>query len=175
MEKLIKAAQGGSKNAFVSLIEAHKVSMTRAAKAILSDDHDVADAIGETVLTALQKLGDLKKPKHFSTWLMRILINNCYQILRRRKRMVPVEIMPEEGYVVDNDTRLDVAETLSRLSENDRLVLTLFYLDEISVRDIASMLETNENTIKTRLRRGRSRFEKAYTMKESKEESYAVP
>lgn len=59
-------------------------------------------------------------------------------------------------------------ETLSSLAENDRLVLTLHYLDDLPVKEIARMLGVKENTVKTRLLRGRERFKKAYLEREGK-------
>ena len=60
MEKLVRRAQRGDRDAFVRLIEEHKLSMTRTALAVLHDEEDAADAIGETVLTAFAKLHTLR-------------------------------------------------------------------------------------------------------------------
>ena len=55
---------------------------------------------------------------------------------------------------------------MASLAENDRLVLTLYYLDDLPVKEIARMLGVKENTVKTRLLRGRERFKKVYCQKE---------
>ena len=72
--------------------------------------------------------------------------------------------LPEQ----DRDLALDVGEALASLAENDRLVLTLHYLDDLPVKEIARMLGVKENTVKTRLLRGRERFKKAYLEREGK-------
>ena len=151
MEKLVRRAQRGDRDAFVRLMEEHKLSMTRTALAVLHDEEDAADAIGETVLTAFAKLHTLREPKYFKTWLTRVLLCNCYGILRLRRGLA-----------------LDVGEALASLAENDRLVLTLHYLDDLPVKEIARMLGVKENTVKTRLLRGRERFKKAYLEREGK-------
>ena len=151
MEKLVRRAQRGDRDAFVRLMEEHKLSMTRTALAVLHDEEDAADAIGETVLTAFAKLHTLREPKYFKTWLTRVLLCNCYGILRLHR-----------------DLALDVGEALASLAENDRLVLTLHYLDDLPVKEIARMLGVKENTVKTRLLRGRERFKKAYLEREGK-------
>ncbi len=163
MENLVKKAKRGDKEAFVALIEKNKVPFVRAAKTILSNDYDIADAIGDTVLDILQSLGTLRKPAFFKTWATRILINNCYQLLRKRSRIVSLEQMQETGYIQERDTEIDVRNTLAELSENDKLILTLYHMDEIPIKEIAKMLNTNENTVKSRLSRGRRKFAKIYT------------
>lgn len=166
MANLVKQAQQGSKDAFVRLIEQNKVSLTRAAKAVLKNDEDVADAVAETVLTAAQKLGGLRSAEYFKTWLTRILLNHCYQILRNRKRIVSIDSAPETAHSENPDAALDVRETLRSLSENDRLILTLFYMDDLSVKSIAEILSIKESAVKTRLIRSRRRFQSAYEKRE---------
>lgn len=167
MEKLVRRAQKGEKDAFLELIDGSKLSMSRAALAILRDEEDAADAISETVLTAFAKLCDLREPKYFKTWLTRILICNCYGILRLRRGRVSWESVPEEGETQDLDEALDIRQSLSALAENDRLVLTLHYLDDLSVKEIAGLLGVREGTVKTRLMRGRERFRRIYLEKEA--------
>lgn len=172
-EKLVKRAQKGDKDAFVALIEAHKLSMSRAAMAILHNQEDAADAVSETVLTAFTKLCTLREPKYFKTWLTRVLICNCYDILRSRGNSVSLEGAAQgelagEAWADagDRDRIIDIRASLGALAENDRLVLTLYYLDDLSVKDISRMLSVNENTVKSRLSRGRQRFKRVYTERE---------
>lgn len=170
MEKLVRRAQRGDKDDFVELIERCKLSMSRAAMAVLHNEEDAADAVGETVLTAFAKLTSLREPRYFKTWLTRILLCNCYDILRARRKSVPWGELPEEACGEDGarerDNIIDIRASLDSLAENDRLVLTLFYLDDLSVRDIAQMLSVKESTVKTRLSRGRKRFQKLYLERE---------
>ena len=166
-EKLVKRAQKGDKDAFLELIGRQKLSMSRAALAILHNEEDAADAIAETVLTAFQKLCGLREPRYFKTWLTRVLICNCTDILRRQRRMVSWENVPEAGGEQNLDEGIDIRQSLSALAENDRLVLTLHYLDDLPVKDIARMLGVKEGTVKTRLLRGRERFRKVYLEREA--------
>ena len=96
-EKLVRMAQRGDREAFVCLMEAHKLSMSRTALAVLHNEEDAADAIGDTVLTAFTKLCTLREPKYFKTWLTRVLLCNCYSILRLRRGLAPLEELPETG------------------------------------------------------------------------------
>ena len=166
MERLVRKAQRGDKNAFMALIEQNQLALYRAAKAILHREEDVEDAVQEAICKAFYKLSDLRQPKYFKTWLTRILINCCYDLLRQQKGLVPLEILPEEGVSEERETSLDVQQVLRDLGENDRLVLTLYYLNDISVKDIAGMLAISEGAVKQRLSHGRKKFRQVYEERE---------
>lgn len=165
---MVRRAQKGDREAFLELMKQQEHSLTRAAMAILQNEEDVADAVSETVLTAFQKLCTLREPKYFKTWLTRVLIYNCYDILRRQKRLTSLEELPEQGLPgqEERDTVLDIRDSLNALAENDRLVLTLRYLDDLTVRQIAGILSVKEGTVRVRLMRGRERFAKIYLERE---------
>ncbi len=162
MNLLVKRARSGDKEAFVQLMEESKLSLRAAARAILKDEEDVADAMQETVLTAFQKLCTLREEKYFKTWLIRILINHCYTILRRRKTVPLSDFLPEESKENNWDDILDVRTALEETSAGDRLVLTLFYVEDMSQREIGRVLGISENAVKQRLARGRSHFKSIY-------------
>ena len=74
-----------------SLILASEKQMYATAKSILKQDTDCADAIQEAIVKAFGKVDDLKQEKYARTWLMRILMNECYNILRKSSRQVSLE------------------------------------------------------------------------------------
>ena len=152
MNLLVKRARSGDKEAFVQLMEESKLSLLAAARAILKDEEDVADAMQETVLTAFQKLCTLREEKYFKTWL----------ILRRRKTVPLSDFLPEESKENNWDDILDVRTALEETSAGDRLVLTLFYVEDMSQREIGRVLGISENAVKQRLARGRSHFKSIY-------------
>lgn len=166
MERLVRKAQNGSKDAFVALIDKNRMALYRAAKAILHREEDVEDAVQEAVCRAFRQMGSLKQPRYFKTWLTRILINCCYDLLRDQKGIVSLELLPEEGREEERETTLDVRETLAALGENDRLILTLYYLNDHSVKDISHLLSISEGAVKQRLVHGRKRFRTAYEIRE---------
>ena len=83
MINLVKQAQHGDAGAYGELIRIYQDSFYRVARSRLYNDEDAADAIQETLLTGFEKLEDLKEPKYFKTWMIRILINKCSDILRK--------------------------------------------------------------------------------------------
>lgn len=166
LEKLVRKAQSGDKDAFIALIDSQKLSMSRAAMAIVHNEEDAADAISETVMEAFTQLHTLRQPKYFKTWLTRTLIYNCYDILRQRRRFVSLDEAPEPSGGEPNDRVLDIRESLAAMAENDRLVLTLHYMDGLKVKEIAKLLGVKEGTVKSRLMRSRNRLQKIYLERE---------
>lgn len=81
MNTLVKRAMNHDVDAFVELMEKNTASMYKVARAFLHNDDDIADAIQDTILTCLEKIGTLREPKYFKTWMIRILINHCNIIL----------------------------------------------------------------------------------------------
>lgn len=167
MEELIARAKAGDADSFIQLMELHKQCLYKTAAAILHNDDDVADAIQETILSCWQNLSSLKKPQYFKTWMTRILINHCNALLRKRHQEISSDVMEQTvseqtGYEPNLDEKMDVKQAMSVLKDNYRLVLTLYYVNGIPIKEIAKLLETNENTIKTRLSRGREQFKSVY-------------
>ena len=78
----VKKAQRHDKDAFTELMQLYLKDMYRTAIAILMNEEDAADALQDTILTCWEKLYTLKKPEFFKTWMTRILINHCYDIIR---------------------------------------------------------------------------------------------
>ena len=78
----------GDKEAFVYLINEYRLSLYRIAKGILKDDYRVEDAISNTIIKAFENIKKLKKAEYFKTWLIRILINECNSILKRKKNLI---------------------------------------------------------------------------------------
>lgn len=172
--RLVKQAQGGNQEAFVELMERHKLSMIADARAILRNEEDVADALQETVLAAFRKLPALRQRKYFKTWLTRILINNCYEILRKRKTVQLSDYLEEAAEDDDREELLDVRAGLEALGSGDRLMLTLFYLEDMSMREIARALDISENAVKQRLARSRKHFRAIYGKEESVHERTGI-
>ena len=149
MDILVRKAKKHDKEAFGQLIKMYTPSMYKAAKAILKNDEDTADAIQETALTCWEKIGTLKKDKYFKTWLIRILINHCNQ-------------MPEEGSMEENFAAVEWKEFLQCLDEKYRIVTILYYVEGFKIREIAQILDISEKTVSGRLATARDRMEKQY-------------
>lgn len=156
--KEVKKAQKGNTSAFEKLIISHQLILYRVAKTILKKDEDCADAVQETVLNAYRKIHTLREPSYFKSWLCRILINECYNIVNRRKNLIALDKWmepptPDRGY-----EEIEIDQMLQTLPPEQGQLLKLFHIEDISIRDLAAIFEVPENTIKTRLRRAREKM-----------------
>ena len=84
-EVLIRKAKKGDKDAFCRLMDENVQSMYKIAAAYLKNDEDVADAIQDTILSCYENLKSLKQNRYFKTWMIRILINKCKDMIQKKK------------------------------------------------------------------------------------------
>lgn len=158
MEKLVRKAKKGDAEAFIALMEQNRQSMIRIAFAYLGNEEDVADAMQETILAAYEKLDTLRKAEYFRTWLIRILINQCIAIQRSRSRTVPMEEVGEAYDSYDFNTDLEFHDLLKNLPEESRLIFQMYYGEQFSIGEIAQLLHMKENTVKSKIHRGREQL-----------------
>ena len=162
MNLLIKKARKHDKAAFQQLMEQEGKSMYKIARAILKCDDDVADAMQETALVCWEKIDTLKKDKYFKTWMTRILINNCNAIYRQRTRMISEETALEVWSQESGYENVEWANFLNGLDEKYRTVIILYYVEGFKTREIAEILQINENTVRGRLATARKKLEMQY-------------
>ena len=155
---LIEEAKNKDPDAFDRLMQTQLQKMYRIAIAMLQNEEDAADAIQETVLKCWQKIGQVRNDKYFETWLTKILINQCNDILRGRKKIIYVEDIPEmvhEDHYFTNEWK----SVLSSLNEKYRVVMELYYVDGFSTKEIARMLHITDANVRSRMVRGRKQLE----------------
>lgn len=136
--------------------------MYNTALLVLRQEDDALDALQDAILACWENLPSLRKDRYFKTWLVKILLNKCRDVQRGKSHFAYVEELPESGDEPDWDTSMDVRRTMDKLGENDQLLLSLFYYDDFSVRQIADALSLSEGAVRTRLTRSRERFKKLY-------------
>lgn len=163
MELLVKKAQRGDAEAFIELIEGNKQSMYKVARGFLNNDEDVADAMSETVLDCYEKIRTLKQCSYFKTWMIRILINNCKDMIRKRRGNVSIEVMPEVGDQEAKGSLQGFRELVAPLEERDQSIFTLYYVYGLKIREIADCMGMKENTVSSRLKRGKETLRQELT------------
>ena len=142
VEQLVRRSKKRNPDAFTELMQLHERDMYRTASAILSQDADIADAMQETILTCWEKIDTLQKNRYFKTWMIRILINKCKDILRSGRRMICVEELPEQAAkdTVEAEANLEWKEALWGLDEKYRLIVVLFYAEGLRTAEIGKLL-----------------------------------
>ena len=156
MTDLVKRSKKGDKEAFAQLIDQNRQMLYNTALLVLRQ------VLQDAILACWENLPSLRKDRYFKTWLVKILLNKCRDVQRGKSHFAYVEELPESGDEPDWDTSMDVRRTMDKLGENDQLLLSLFYYDDFSVRQIADALSLSEGALRTRLTRSRERFKKLY-------------
>jgi len=160
IENLIKKAKRREPDAFSQLMQLYMKDMYRVVLAILMNDEDTADAIQDTMLTCWEKIHSLRQIGYFKTWMIRILINKCYDIRKKRESTISLEEYEEPAQ--EDNYNLELKEALSTLEEKYRIILTLFYSEGYHIDEIARILKIPKSTVQTRLARGRDKLAKNY-------------
>lgn len=137
---------------FAVRTDALKQRLYRTAYLYLGREADALEAVDEAVYQALRALKQLKQPEFFETWLTRILINTCHRELRRRKRVLPMEQMPETADA-DAYDHLPLKEAIQTLPEELRAVIILRFFTGYTQAETAAALNIPQGTVATRQRR----------------------
>lgn len=160
---LVKKAIKGDNEAFLALMHSYEEALYRTAFSYLKNEGDSLEAIQEVTYRAYRSIKTVKEPTYFKTWLIRIMMNYCQDVIKKSKREVLEErILTIQG-ITEDFTFLEVEEALLHLTEYERELLHLKYFEEVKIKEIAVMWNTPEGTIKTRLHKAlrslRAKFE----------------
>lgn len=148
---LVRNAIKGNEEAFLALIHSYEDALYRTAISYLKNEGDALEAIQEVTYRAFKSIKTVKEPAYFKTWLIRIMMNYCQDVIKKSKR----EVLGERIFCIqgmsEDFTFLEVEEALLSLSDYERELLHLKYFEDVKIKDIAVMWDTPEGTIKTRL------------------------
>lgn len=145
---------GMTGEAFERTVTGMVQTLYRVSCSQLSIEADREDAVQETLRRAWEKRASLKNDDYLHTWVVRILLNVCHDIQRRKRRMIPTADFPETA-APEADVPVDLRECLLRLDERERLPILLYYVEGYNTRQVAAILRIPQGTVKSRLDRGR--------------------
>ncbi len=133
-------------------------NMMRVALGILQQNANAEDAVSEALFKAYQNAHTLREERYFKTWIMRILVRCCYDMLRKHKREVLVEDFSVYDKPALENQEGSVFELLQALPLHYRDVLILHYYEGFKAKEIAHVLGLPTPTVLVRLARGRDRL-----------------
>ncbi len=173
--QLIQRTLSGDDTAFGILLQRHQKSVHALVWRKIGDFHTAEDITQDTFLQAYKKLSTLKNHNQFAGWLYVIADRLCIDWSRKRRLITqsledtPVEEIERSSYThhiseqreteCTEHRRELVKKLLAKLPESERTVVTLYYLGEMTTREIGKFLGVSVDTIKSRLRRGRKRLQ----------------
>lgn len=133
---------------FVAGIREYKHNLFRMAKSILHHEAEAEDAVGETIYKAYSRLDSLRSMESFKSWVMQILVNECYAVAKRRSRIDYWSEVENSGLenvrasVQDDagDSCQELWAVVYQLDQEFHTVVILFYYEDLSIKDIAKVL-----------------------------------
>lgn len=164
---LVVQAQTGCLDAFEAIVKRLQNMAAGYAYGILGDFHLAQDAAQEAFMTAFRDLPSLREPAAFSAWLRRLILKHCDRFTRgMHPQTVPLDsslhLVSDDKtpaqILLAQETRNRVLASVHALPVNERVAVTLFYLDEYSQKQLARFLEVPESTINGRLQTARKRL-----------------
>lgn len=136
---------------FAARIQQLKARLYRTAYLYLGSEAIALDAVDEAVYKGLKALPKLRQPEYFDTWMTRILINECKQELRRRKRELSMDALPETAEEAFDS--LPLKEAIRRLPPELKEVILLRFFSGLTQAETARVLSIPQGTVATRQRR----------------------
>ena len=178
--QLIQRILSGDDAAFTALVRKHQQSVHALVWRKIGDFHHAEEIAQDTFLQVYKKLSTLKDPRQFSGWLYVITSRCCVNWQRKNKSVLQVLEIPnmealdksaysryvsKEQEAKASEHRYDIVKRLlQKLPESERTVITLYYLGEMTTREISKFLGVSVNTVTSRLRRGRKRLQQNDTL-----------
>ena len=168
-------AARGDQDAISELYEKTYNQVYRTVKAMAADEDAVLDIVQDSYVKAFQSLDQLDEPENFRAWMKRIATNKAKDYFKKKRPVLFSEMVSKDDEEIDfqddrtenlpeavidrqETTRL-IGEMLQTLSEDQRIVIGMFYYEQMSVKEIAQILGCSENTVKSRLNYGRKKVE----------------
>lgn len=146
------------------LVERHERRVFNLALRMTGREEDARDATQDAFLTALRKLSSFRGEAAFTTWMHRVTVNACYDLLRKRQRnplldrgddFLPLEPPPAPDHADDTSLSIDVQRALRRVPPDFRVVMVLHDVQDLPQDEVAAILGIPVGTVKSRLHRGR--------------------
>lgn len=152
---LIKKAKKGNKEAFMNLLRLYEKDMYLLAKYMLKDEELIKDAVQDTILKVYERIEYLKNEDSFKFWLLKILGNKCRDILKKDKNIIYLDVQIEEGYRDKGYDEIEIKNCIEKLNESQREIITLYYFNELTYKEISEIMNIPEGTVKSKLSRAK--------------------
>ena len=166
----IKKTLDGDTKAFSVLVDRYKYMVYTLALRILKNKEDAEEVAQDTFVKMFNQLSHFKGDAKFSTWLYKIAYYGSLDRLKKQKKNLettsidyfkesyPREAVDETATWEVNEQQQLIKKALEKLNEEDSFVITLFYFEELSLEEIAKIMDLSANTVKVRLFRSRKRL-----------------
>lgn len=159
-DDILAGIRNGSRDAFKQFYDGYENYAIRTAKAITRNDEHAKDAVQEAFIRVYRNISSYNSTLSFDAWFYRILVNECYRVINREKKNTPVD-----AFIIENNAQLteqsneslsDLYSMIQNMADLYRIPILLKYIKGFSEKEIAIILDLNQNTVKSRLFNGRN-------------------
>ncbi|WP_157986546.1 RNA polymerase sigma factor [Chitinophaga alhagiae] len=168
-QELVARVLAGEKGMFETIIRRYNQRLYRIGMSVLNSDTDAEDAMQNAYIKAYEHLAGFEHRAAFSTWLTRIMLNQCYEQKRKNRHMV-APLSPTDNFMhmdtpandlVNKELGNVLEHAVAQLPEKYRLVFVLREIEDLSVKDTSETLDIEESNVKVRLNRAKVMLRKS--------------
>lgn len=145
---------------FLEVYEKYKNTVYSVIFNYVKNVDDTADLHQEVFIKLLNSETEYENDEHIKAWLIRVSTNVCINFLRSKKHISDAPF-PEDIPFFDKEDNSDLIKEILALPEKYRIPIHLFYYEDYSIKQIATVLDMPEATVKIRLKRGREKLKKS--------------
>lgn len=159
VEKLVQKAIKGNDEAFELLISSVRNKLYRTAYSYVRNEQDALDIYQETIYKAYTSLKTLKNPASFQSWMIKILIFKSIDFIRKESRHFTTDDEKLFAELISNESvdyiahSMDLSEAFKFLEPKYQTIILLRYYHDLSIREIATIMNYPEGTVKSHLSR----------------------
>lgn len=143
---------------FCNNIKKLENGMYRLSYSILKNDADAQDAVQEAIYKSYKNLENLKDKRKFKPWIYKIVTNTSFEILKNTQNYLDIEEENIQSENVDIETNITLWNAVQNLKQPYRTVITLFYYEDMSIKEISKITGNNADAVKKQLSRGREKI-----------------
>lgn len=159
--KLVQKAKKGNDEAFEQLVSSVRDKLYRTAYSYVRNEQDALDIYQETIYTAYTSLKTLKKPNRFQSWITKILVFKSIDFIRKESRHFTTDDEQIFADLISKDSldyiahSMDLSEAFKFLDPKYKTIILLRYYHDLSIKEIANIMNYPEGTVKSHLYRAR--------------------
>ena len=168
MGLLLKKTINRDKESLETFVKGIEKRLYIIAMARLMNEADAKDAVQETLIKVYTKINQLRSMENAMSWATKILINECNNILKKRKKVeFSYDDLEMEKYLKDDEyieieNDYNFFELIEHLTIEERTILSMYYSEDYTTKEISKILRVNENTIRTKIKRAKLKIKKKF-------------
>lgn len=159
MEELFIRAKNGDKLAFEEMINLLQPNLYKIAVIRLKNESVAKEILQDTFIILYMNIKKIRDAEKLKYWITRVLINNCNKYWKKNKNLISFDEIEAEKYIFNKDDfekieqEIIIDKYFRKISEEEKMILTLYYLGDYTSKEISKLLKIKESTIRSKIKR----------------------